>query len=118
MFMGPFNQPIAWNTDSLVGARRSLERVWKLLKEHKAQNTKTEQKHKTKNTRLESLLHQTIKKVGDDIEAFRFNTAVSALMILLNALEKEELTSSDAYKTVLKLLAPFAPHITEELWAR
>ena len=118
MFMGPFNQPIAWNTDSLVGARRFLERVWKLRERTQSAEHEDRTKHKTKNTRLESLLHQTIKKVGDDIEAFRFNTAVSALMILLNALEKEELTSSDAYKTVLKLLAPFAPHITEELWAR
>ena len=117
MFMGPFNQPIAWNTDSLVGARRSWSVSGNFERTQSAEH-EDRTKHKTKNTRLESLLHQTIKKVGDDIEAFRFNTAVSALMILLNALEKEELTSSDAYKTVLKLLAPFAPHITEELWAR
>ena len=110
MFMGPFNQAIAWNSDSLVGSRRFLERVWKLRKKIS--------KETVDETALvsASLLHQTIKKVGDDIEAFRFNTAVSSLMILLNSLEGKEAISAETFKTFLKLLAPFAPHLTEELW--
>ncbi|MSU55851.1 MAG: leucine--tRNA ligase [Candidatus Taylorbacteria bacterium] len=110
MFMGPFNQAIAWNSDSLVGSRRFLERVWK-LREKISKETADE-------TALvsASLLHQTIKKVGEDIEAFRFNTAVSGLMILLNSLEGKEAISAETFKTFLKLLAPFAPHLTEELW--
>ncbi len=129
MFMGPFNQSIAWSTDSLVGARRFIEKVWRLRE--KAQNTehpperlksfsragKNQTKHKTQNTKLDSLLHQTIKKVGDDIEQFRFNTAVSALMILVNALEKATAITRADFETLLTLLAPFAPHAAEELWS-
>ncbi len=113
MFMGPFNQSIAWNTDSLVGAARFLERVWRM--KEKAQSTV--HKDQAKNTELDSLLHQTIRKVRDDIEAFRFNTAISALMILLNALEKKTAILPETFKIFVKLLAPFAPHLSEELWA-
>ena len=117
MFMGPFNQAIAWNTDSLVGARRFLERAWKLREKTQSTVHKDQTKHKTQSTKLDSLLHQTIKKVGDDIEAFRFNTAISSLMILLNALEKEAGISLGTFKTFIVLLAPFAPHLSEELFA-
>jgi len=65
----------------------------------------------------ETLYHQTVKKVTDDIEEFKFNTAISQLMILLNALEKEEKIPQQIFGDFLKLLAPFAPHLTEELWA-
>jgi leucyl-tRNA synthetase len=61
-------------------------------------------------------LHQTIKKVGEDIELFKFNTAISKMMTLLNFLEKEPLVSREVYIICIKLLAPFAPHVTEELW--
>ncbi len=66
--------------------------------------------------KLESLLHKTIKKVTNDIQTFKFNTAVSAMMILLNSLEREEKIDLKYYLTLLQLLSPFAPHITEELW--
>jgi len=69
------------------------------------------------NSKLLSLVHKTIKKVSEDIENMRFNTAVSALMILLNELEKEPAVTKEDYRVFLQLLAPFAPHITEELWA-
>ena len=105
MFMGPFENTIAWNTDSLVGAQRFLERVNGL-------NTHLTDTSSGETTRL---LHKTIKKVSEDIEAFKFNTAVSALMIFINQAEKEGL-DTETYKTFLTLLAPFAPHITEELW--
>ncbi len=104
MFMGPFENTIAWSQDGLVGARRFLERV-NGLGEHVVE---TEPKAVT------TLLHKTIKKVSDDIEAFKFNTAVSAMMIFLNLAEKEGLMS-ESYQTFLRLLAPFAPHLTEEL---
>lgn len=112
MFMGPFEQAISWSTDSLVGARRFLERVWRLRLKVKSE------KLKVSNDSTEPLLHQTIKKVGEDIEAMRFNTAVSALMILVNAFEKEAVIAQGDFETLLKLLAPFAPYICEELWMR
>jgi len=108
MFIGPFDQPVAWNNNGVVGMRRFLERVADI----KADNvTKLE-------PALETLLHQTIKKVSDDIEKLKMNTAVSALMILLNEYEKLDSVSSEAYETFLKLLAPFAPHLTHELWEK
>jgi len=107
-FMGPFNQSIAWSADSLVGARRFVEKVWrlreKLTTNHQPSTTKT-------------LLNQTVKKVGEDIEQFHFNTAVSALMILTNAFEKETAIAKADFEILLKLLAPFAPHLAEELWS-
>ena len=114
MFMGPFDQDIAWNTNGLVGTYRFLERVWKLFQTN-------DEKLKTENggqqQKLDQILHKTIKKVTDDIEKFRFNTAVSALMILLNEMEKNNLQlTTYNLQLFLKLLAPFAPHITEELW--
>ncbi len=105
MFMGPFEQAIAWSESSLVGPRRFIERVWKLrgkLGEVEANNF---------------LMHSTIKKVSEDIESMGFNTAVSAMMVWVNELDKREKISEAEYKTLLQLLAPFAPHITEELWA-
>ena len=111
MFMGPFGQSIAWNTDGVVGARRFLEKVWKLQEKVVSGKEKAARKNS-----IENLLHQTIKKVTEDIENFKFNTAVSSLMIFINALEKEKEVSSIHYSQFLILLSPFAPHIAEELW--
>ena len=113
MFMGPFTQSIAWNTDGMIGTRRFLEKVWKL--QEKVSSIKYQVSAEKK---VESLVHQTIKKVTEDIEGFKFNTAVSSLMILVNALEKESHISLITYQTSLILLSPFAPHIAEELWER
>ena len=104
MFMGPFENTIAWSQDGLAGARRFLERL-NGLSEHIGNEPKE----------TTSLLHKTIKKVSEDIEGFKFNTAISAMMIFLNQAEKTGI-SKESYETFLKLLAPFAPHITEELW--
>ncbi|MEK7461738.1 MAG: leucine--tRNA ligase [Patescibacteria group bacterium] len=107
MFMGPFEQAIAWSEDALVGPRRFLEKVWRLQsKVSKGLTLKSE-----------TLMHQTIKKVSDDIESMGFNTAVSALMIYVNALDKQKEIFQKEFETLILLLAPFAPHITEELWA-
>lgn len=107
MFMGPFGQSVVWSTESIIGPRRFLERVWRL----KEKATKT-----TDESSLDAAIHNTIKKVGDDIEAFGFNTAISSLMILVNEMEKIEAFSRTQYETLLVLLAPFTPHIAEELW--
>lgn len=106
MFMGPFENTVAWSTNGLVGAQRFVERV----------NGLSEHSQDAEPATLTSLLHKTIKKVREDIESFKFNTAVSAMMIYVNAAEKHSITK-ESYETFVKLLAPFAPHLCEELWA-
>ncbi|MFA6536014.1 MAG: class I tRNA ligase family protein [Candidatus Paceibacterota bacterium] len=109
MFLGPFDQAIAWSTEGIAGSRRFLERVWRL--QYKL-TTDNQQQGK-----LEILFNQTIKKVSEDISEMKFNTAISSLMILLNEIEAVGKLGEDYFKILLKLLAPFAPHITEELWS-
>ncbi|MSU73736.1 alpha/beta fold hydrolase [Candidatus Kaiserbacteria bacterium] len=108
-FIGPYNEvsSFPWSPDSVVGVRRFLERVWRAQ----------EYVGKTDSAALENLLHKTIKKVGEDIGTMKFNTAISALMIFLNALEKEKTLGKKQWENFLRLLAPFAPYIAEELWA-
>lgn len=119
MFMGPFESGIAWSTDNMIGSRRFIERVWRLFE--KVELKKVAEKADNSNSELETLTHRTIKKVGEDIENFGQNTAISTLMILLNAFEKEVQEkgslSRSYYEIFLKLLAPFAPHVTDELWS-
>src|SRR3990167_4490668 len=99
-FIGPYNEVSSypWNPDGVVGVRRFLERVWRL--QEKIQEQKTENKE------LEMLLHKTIKKVEDDIAALKFNTAISQLMIFLNAAEKIKKASRTQWDGFIKLLAP------------
>ena len=111
MFMGPFDQEIAWNTDSMIGSRRFLERVWRLGQKLDPVDSLTSLPKE-----IETILHQTIKKVGEDIESFNFNTGVSALMILTNQLDSLTQIPLPAYKILLQLLAPFAPHLADEVW--
>lgn len=106
MFMGPFEDAKAWDTKSIVGIRRFVERVYALRE-------KADKKVKD----ADVLLHKTIKKVTEDIEGFKFNTAISAMMVLLNDFEKRERVSAKSFAEFVKLLAPFAPFITEELWS-
>ncbi|MEK7568609.1 MAG: leucine--tRNA ligase [Patescibacteria group bacterium] len=113
MFLGPLEDMKAWNSDTIIGPRRFLERAWK-LKNKLQQTTDNEQQE---NQKLDTILHKTIKKVTDDIESFSFNTAISAMMMLINEMEKAPVVSSEHYEIFLKLLAPFAPHISEELWS-
>lgn len=112
MFMGPLDDMKAWNTGSIIGVRRFLEKVWKL------QDRILNVESRILNKNLDSLFHSTIKKVTDDLEELKFNTAISALMILVNALEKESEIQKSRFQILLVLLSPFAPHITEELWAQ
>ncbi len=106
MFMGPFEQAIAWSTDGVVGARRFLERVWQ-MQEKVATVAMTDE--------TEVLVHQTIRKVTEDIEALKMNTAVSALMILSNHLHELEKAPQEAYAALIGLLSPFVPHLAAEL---
>jgi leucyl-tRNA synthetase len=106
MFMGPLEAMKPWNTKSIIGPRRFIERVWRLI-DKLGEGSLGD---------AESVFNQTVKKVGDDIQTFGFNTAISQLMICLNAFEQLPTVPKSAYETYLKLLAPFAPHVTEELW--
>jgi leucyl-tRNA synthetase len=108
MFMGPFENTVAWSDASIAGTKRFVDRVWRL-----AQKPLTDE---SANPELEAVLHQTAKKVGEDIEAFKFNTAVSQMMICLNAMEKAPALRLGQWLAFVRLLAPFAPHIAEELW--
>ncbi len=110
MFMGPFSQACSWSTNGLSGARKFLERIWKMRERISEKAGGVEDKN------IESLLHKTVKKVGEDIEGFKLNTAVSAMMILVNEMEKQAGISRESYEKLLLILFPFAPHITEELW--
>jgi len=112
MFMGPFAQNIAWSTNGVIGAYRFLEKTYKL-----ADKVQTGSELKA-NKKTEILINKTIKKVGEDIENFRFNTAVSQLMILVNELDKEESIPIANYQSLITLLSPFAPFIAEELWEK
>ncbi|MBI5140410.1 MAG: leucine--tRNA ligase [Candidatus Vogelbacteria bacterium] len=112
MFMGPFENAVAWQTNGVVGTRRFIERVWGL------QNKLADRKSKVEESDdFISLLNRTIKKVGDDISSFSFNTAISAMMILINASDNLPRLSRNSFEKILKILAPFAPHIVEELWS-
>lgn len=115
MFAGPYDQSFTWSTDNMIGSRRFLEKVWKVGLY--LQRGPFKQEHAAS---LDRILHETIKKVGEDIEKMQFNTAISSLMICINAFEeeiqKERMIKKETFTTFLQLLAPFAPHITEHIW--
>ncbi|MHB8860309.1 MAG: leucine--tRNA ligase [Minisyncoccota bacterium] len=106
MFMGPFQNTTAWSTTSIAGTARFIERLWNT--QEKVSDNPTPS--------LDAALHETIRKIGDDIEAFKFNTAISQMMIFLNTVEEVGSIGKEQWQNYLRVLAPFAPHITEELW--
>ncbi len=108
MFIGAFDLAASWSDEGVKGCRRFLERVWKL------QDILTD--GDTYSSDLETNMHKTIKKVSDDFEALKYNTAIAALMTLINDFYKKGEVNKAEYKTFLLLLNPVAPHITEELW--
>ncbi len=107
MFLGPFDQQTSWNSDGVVGTRRFVEKVYGL----------SEKIVDSENESVNNFLNKTIKKVGEDIENMKFNTAISSMMMFLNFVYDENKISKDSYKKFLKILSPFAPHVTEELWS-
>jgi len=117
MFMGPFEQMIPWDTKGVIGVRRFLEKIYK-NSQFLISNQIPNSKFQIPNSELRKLLHKTIKKVGEDIELMKFNTAISSMMEFVNAWQKNpgELARKD-FSDFLKIFSPFAPHLSEELWA-
>ncbi|MEX1998017.1 MAG: leucine--tRNA ligase [Candidatus Andersenbacteria bacterium] len=114
MFMGPFSASGAWNTGSIAGVHRFLKRVWQTvlrLAENSEPGPET-------TTDLEVLLQQTIKRVSENTENFKFNTAIAALMEFHNFLEKQPHVSRSVLERFILVLSPYAPYISEELWQR
>ncbi len=109
MFVGDFEQAAIWSTEAVKGSKRFLDRVWNL-----AEGAKDDPNPSAAN---EAILHRTIKKVTGDIDSLKMNTAIAAMMTAVNELTANGVTRGDM-KTLIQLLNPFAPHITEELWER
>lgn len=113
MFMGPLEDMKPWDTQGILGVRRFLEKVWQLQEKIVIQKSDDLSEEDIK---LKKLLHRTIKKVSEDIESLAFNTAVSQMMILVNESKKSESILKGDFSLLVKILAPFAPHIAEEIW--
>ncbi|MEI6479960.1 MAG: class I tRNA ligase family protein [bacterium] len=108
MFIGPFDSQLPWSTDGIIGSRRFIEKVWR-IQEKISEDKKVVYSY-------EQTLNKTIKKVGEDIESFNFNTAISAMMILVNEMDNSPAVYKSHFEKFLQILAPFAPHMSEELW--
>ncbi|KRD89090.1 leucine--tRNA ligase [Bacillus sp. Root147] len=116
MFMGPLDASIAWSTKGLDGARRFLDRVWRLLVDDNGELSSKVQE--SNDTTLERVYHQTVKKVTEDYEGLRFNTGISQLMVFINDAYKVDVLPKQYVEGFVKLLAPICPHTTEELWSK
>jgi len=110
MFMGAFDQAIPWSTNGAKGCRKCLDRVWRLQEMLVDSDTYSE--------KLMAMMHETIKKVSLDYEAMKFNTAIAAMMTLVNEMYATGSVTKAELKTLIQLLNPVAPHITEEMWER
>ena len=110
LFMGDYEQAAPWSEDSVKGCKRFVDRIWNLLDIVKDGDDYS--------TELMSSMHKTVKKVSEDIEAMKFNTAIAALMTLLNQIYSKGEINKAELKTLLLLVNPFAPHVTEEMWEK
>ena len=110
LFMGDYEQAAPWNESSVKGCKRFIDRIWALQDIVKDGDSYSED--------LTPMMHRTIKKVSEDIENMRFNTAIAAMMTLLNKIEEKGSITRGEYRDLITILNPFAPHITEEIWQR
>jgi len=119
MFSGPLEDDVVWNEDGVKGSFRFLEKVWN-LSEKEIKNCTCDGSGKCVGIpdEMPRMFHKTVKKVGEDIEKFHFNTAISEMMILVNYLVKFDSLPKTAFEMLIKILAPFAPHICEEIWQK
>ncbi|EEL43337.1 Leucyl-tRNA synthetase [Bacillus cereus Rock3-42] len=116
MFMGPLDASIAWSENGLDGARRFLDRVWRLFVQDNGELS--EKITDAPNKDLEKAYHQTVKKVTEDYAELRFNTAISQMMVFINDAYKAETLPKEYVEGFVKMIAPVAPHIGEELWSK
>ncbi|MCM3402682.1 leucine--tRNA ligase [Cytobacillus oceanisediminis] len=117
MFMGPLEASIAWSTNGLDGSRRFLDRIWRLFVEETGELSQGIQDIE-EGSSLEKVYHQTVKKVTEDYEGLRFNTAISQMMVFINEAYKADVLPKTFAEGFVKMLSPIAPHMSEELWSK
>jgi leucyl-tRNA synthetase len=118
MFMGPLEATKPWSMQGVEGVHRFLQKVWRAVVDEETDTLSAAIKDTQADEETLKILHQTIKKVGDDIETFGFNTAISQMMIFVNHLGRQEVRPKAVVEKFVRILAPFSPHIAEELWSR
>ncbi len=118
MFMGPLEATKPWNTQGVEGVHRFLQKAWRLFINEETGDFNEAVQDVEPDEETLRVLHQTIKKVGSDIESFSFNTAISQMMIFVNHMTKQQVRSKAVLEPFVLVLASFAPHLAEELWQR
>ncbi|MEK7632415.1 MAG: leucine--tRNA ligase [Patescibacteria group bacterium] len=108
MFMGPFEEPVPWNTNGVIGVRRFLDKAIRMV----------EKVSENEDVAVTKSLHRTIAKIASDIEGFGFNTAVAQLMMFVNVVQEKGAITTESLKTFLRVLVPFAPHVANEMWEK
>ncbi|WP_125772323.1 leucine--tRNA ligase [Companilactobacillus furfuricola] len=117
MFMGPLDASISWSEDGLAGANKFLERVWRLFINNDDDNTvRDDFLTADNNGKLDKVYNETVKKVTEDLESLHFNTAISQMMVFVNEANKQDTMPKEYAEGLVKMLAPIAPHMMEELW--
>ncbi|WP_088103885.1 leucine--tRNA ligase [Halalkalibacter urbisdiaboli] len=118
MFMGPLDASIAWSTNGLDGARRFLDRIWRLFIDEATEQLNNKISNENGSDPFVRVYHQTVKKITDDYANLRFNVGISQMMVFINEAYKQETLPRDLMEGFVKLLAPIAPHLAEELWEK